>query len=300
MTGGTIQLGGPINAGSLVLTSTSLSAAGSINVGTFFLSDGVWSQVGSGSLPSFNASSFFGMGPDAPFLQAVGGDGVSSPYLLADIYGVMGIGSPGLQGLSFALANDINASGASFDPIAGTFTGTFDGQGHTISNLSIIGSSTSSVGLLSVNAGQIRNLSLTDVSVVALSGDGSQTIGAIAGFNDVGGVISNVRVTVSDISSSDLAGQASVGGVVGVNAGTISGAAVVSGSGSGVISGISGTTAVGGIAGSNLGTISNSYARVGIAFGTIVMSRFAPDFPSTSEGAAGGLVGMNAGTILNS
>lgn len=297
-TGGGVQFGGSVNAGTLLLSGTSLTASGPVTAGTFVLSNGTWTQLGS-VLPAFTVTDFFAISPTATFLRALGGDGITAPYLLTDIYGVMGMGGYALQGQAFALANDVSAGGKSFDPIEGTFTGSFDGQGHTISNLSIMGSSVDSIGLFSINAGQIRNLTLADVSVAALSAGSLQEVGGIAGRNDLNGVISNVKVTVADIASSDFATVASVGGIVGSNLGTISNAAVVAGSGSGLIRGISGTTAVGGLVGANAGTITNAYARVGIAFGGVIGSRFAPDAPTTTGGAAGGLVGVNAGAIAN-
>ncbi|WP_293855565.1 filamentous hemagglutinin N-terminal domain-containing protein [uncultured Alsobacter sp.] len=300
VTGGSVQFGGSVTAGSLVLSGTSLTSSGPISAGTFVLSSGTWSQVGSGGvLPAFTVTDLFALSPSATFLRVLSGDGVSTPYQLGDIYGVMGIGTSGMLGLSFALANDINAGGPRFDPITGTFTGTFDGQGHTISNLTIASSDTGTVGLFGTNAGQIRNLTLADVTVSSL-GSGLQQVGGIAGLNDMGGVISNVKVTVADISSSDLTGEASVGGIVGTNLGTISGAAVVPGSGSGTVRGLAETTAVGGLVGANGGTIVNSYARVGIVFGGATVSRSAPATPTTINGAAGGLVGLNLGSIINS
>ena len=63
-----------------------------------------------------------------------------------------------------------------FMPI-GSFTGVFDGQGHTISGLSISRSETANVGLFSSMQGVVRNLTLTDVSV-----SGHQSVGGLAGL----------------------------------------------------------------------------------------------------------------------
>ena len=63
-------------------------------------------------------------------------------------------------GGAYALGTDINANSTPFTPIGGTFTGTFDGMGHTLSNLPISSSATTNVGLFANNTGTIRNIGL--------------------------------------------------------------------------------------------------------------------------------------------
>src|SRR5215831_16182172 len=84
-----------------------ISATGSVDVGTFTLKNGYWSQVG-GDLLGFAAQDFRLAG--GTFLRAEGGNGTSSsPYKIADIYGLQGIGSPSgyLLNKNFVLANNI-------------------------------------------------------------------------------------------------------------------------------------------------------------------------------------------------
>lgn len=82
---------------------------------------------------------------------------------------------------SYVLTADIDMSGTAFSPI-GTyetpFTGTFDGDGHTISGLTI-DSTENYQGLFGVNEGLIKNVVLDDDCTVK----GNAYVGGIAGEN---------------------------------------------------------------------------------------------------------------------
>ena len=80
------------------------------------------------------------------------------------------------SGYTVKLANDIDMAGQEFTPIAkkGSFSGTFDGDGHTIANLTV--SDTDCAGLVWSNMGMIKNLTMTNVNV-----SGNYKVGAIAG-----------------------------------------------------------------------------------------------------------------------
>ena len=121
-------------------------------------------------------------------------------------------------GGTYALGRDIknvNNSIANFSPIP-NFTGLFDGQNLTVSDVTIDAPSGSkSVGLFDTigPTGIVRNLNLTDVTVNGLN---SQFVGTLAGTN--AGTISNVSVT-----GTMLVDSGSTWGVqVGQNLGTIS------------------------------------------------------------------------------
>ncbi len=79
-------------------------------------------------------------------------------------------------GYTVKLANDIDMAGQEFTPIArkGYFGGTFDGDGHTIANLTV--SDPDCAGLVWSNMGLIKNLTMTNVKV-----SGNFKVGAIAG-----------------------------------------------------------------------------------------------------------------------
>ncbi|MCL9817512.1 choice-of-anchor D domain-containing protein [Natronocalculus amylovorans] len=90
-----------------------------------------------------------------------------------------------------------------FRPIGPTFTGSFDGNGQTISDLVIDGGS--NVGLFSTSEGDIHRLALQDVEIY---GDDNH-VGGIVGSMD-GGSISKSYVT-GEVSSS----RVGVGGLIG-------------------------------------------------------------------------------------
>ena len=149
----------------------------------------------------------------------------------------------------------------------GAFTGAFQGQGNTISNLTMTptDSNANNIGLFALNFGTIQNLHLTNVSVTANPNIGlsGQSVGTLAGQNY--GTINNV--TIEGISS--------------VNGGTIAG------------------VIAGGLVGQNwLQTITQSRANVNVTLGNGLPCNDA----SCSNGInyAGGLVGLNAASITQS
>lgn len=172
-----------------------ITASAALNVGTFDLRSGVWSQIAP-SLPNLSANDFRLSG--GTFIRALAGDGsIGSPFEIADVYGLQGIGSSGMLAKNYLLANDIDASGtrnwnsgAGFTPI-GTifpffgvlpFTGTLDGQSRTIDRLYINSPNPGHVGLFGLvgSAGVVKNLGLTRPSI----GGTGNSVGGIAGTND--------------------------------------------------------------------------------------------------------------------
>ncbi|MGK5065453.1 YDG domain-containing protein [Janthinobacterium sp. LB3P112] len=286
--------------------ASTITATGAVTVdGTFSLDGGNWVQ-NAAALPGFSARNF-SIGSGASFLRVAGGDGVSSPYLLADIFGLQGIASLGL-GNSYRLAGNIDASGTvnwnngqGFVPIGSSgsgFSGVFDGAGFTLSNLKIDRSMApgSAAGLFgTVQGGTLRKLTLSGGSVA-----GTANVGALAG-EVVSGIIDGVN------SSMAVSGQRNVGGLVGSNGGAISlsassGAVTgVNADGGGAIGGLAGWNAsgasittsyatgvvtgaremIGGLVGNNQGALSQSYAT-----GNVSGAR-----------SIGGLVGLNGGSI---
>ncbi|MDQ4628990.1 YDG domain-containing protein [Janthinobacterium lividum] len=307
-TGGNINLNGPLSVakGLTLASGNNISASGTVSVGGDFLLDGGRWVQNSASLPAFSARGF--SIAQGSFLRAAGGDGgSSSPYLIADIHGLQGIGSLGL-GNSYRLAGNIDASGTAnwndsqgFVPIAGSgsgFSGVFDGAGFTLSNLKIDRSlaSGSAAGLFgTVQGGTLRNLTLSGGSVT-----GTANVGALAG-EVVSGNIDGVN------SSMAVSGQRNVGGLVGSNGGAItlsasSGAVTgINADGGGAIGGLAGLNAsgasittsyatgvvtgaremIGGLVGNNQGVLSQSYATGNV----------------TGARSIGGLVGLNGGSI---
>jgi filamentous hemagglutinin family protein len=251
-----------------------------------------------------------------------------------DLQGING----GLSGY-YALGSNIDASptaawnsdGAStptyagFTPIGSSdtpFTGTFDGLGHIINQLTINRPALSSVGLFGNSSGAIRNVGLVNASVAGSKyGDPSSplevAVGGLVGVNS--GTITNSYAT------GNVSGDA-VGGLVGLNAGSINNSystssvtgSSVTGSKYGIGGGLVGVNfgavtnsystgnvsgdAVGGLVGVNIGgdhygigsnnnTISNSYATGSVTGSGVTGSKY---------GVGGGLVGVNIGAITNS
>ncbi len=222
-----------------------------------------------------------------------------------------------LQGLQntlsghYALAGNMDATatsgwnlGAGFVPIGSLstpFTGTFDGLGNSISNLTINTPSNDYVGLFGyAGVGSfIRNVGLVGYSVTGIN-----YVGALAGYN--AGTLTN------DYATGSLVGEGNDGGLVGNNVGTISDS-YTTGS---VTGGALGIQSLGGLAGRNTGTISNSYSTaavtpnglssdivgglVGFNFGGTISNSYATGVVTGGAGVTGGLLGSNGGTVTNS
>lgn len=231
----------------------------------------------------------------------------------------------------YALASNLTAPDTAFTSAligdkasnSSAFYGVLEGMGNNIANLTIDGID-SSIALVGISYGVIRDLSLTNVNITSIRG----YIGAIAGYNY--GKIINVAATGSIIvtnPSNSLGGYSispGVGGLVGINSGVIYGGYANvdvdtnnSSNVGGLVGSNSGTTAViqnsvslgnvtsyqedatnnnaGGFAGSNSGSIFNSGATGNVTVGTNPNSQYA------SFSAVGGFVGTSSGgTIDNS
>ena len=123
------------------------------------------------------------------------------------------------QGWTVKLMNDIDLGGIEWTPIgdyrfsANRFCGTFDGQGHTISNFKITkktdknDSNKSSYGFFGNLEGTVKNLTIDNASVSSYA-----YTGALAGrFNS--GLIENCHVTNSQVENSYWQGGILIGQV---------------------------------------------------------------------------------------
>ena len=182
------------------------------------------------------------------------------------------------RGAYAVLTANIDLNNEPWTPIgpseSGSYTGTFDGQGHTVRNLSITGDFTLAglFGVVSHN-GTIKNLTVAgNVSSsssqckaggivgyasnavikncsnhCSVTGRTTSIIGGIAGFNSSGAIIDCYNVgTISGINYAEA-----IGGIVGSNSGTISNCYNVGT--------VSNDTSVGEIAGHNSDTVENCY-----------------------------------------
>ena len=188
---------------------------------------------------------------------------------------------------TYALGKDLDISSVSnFTPLGNTtpyFTGIFDGQGHTITGLTINDSTGANLGLFSTlgTNGQVRNLNLTNVSVTE-TGSSTTTIGAIAAVNS--GTISNVSVAGTITSGSNLYCG---GGVVGCNSGIVQNASAAINMDA---SAATNTAGVGGLVGiSNTGSAITGSSTSGSV-----------SAPAANAAYVGGLIGFNSATVSNS
>ena len=254
------------------------------------LSFGLAGSGFSGSLTYLNASGNAQSASPGNQSLAINGNGYTLVYSMADLDAIDGISAltgasvttygAGLAG-KYALASNLNAAGANYttgliagggttDTLPTAFSGAFEGLGHTISNLTISGTTNYHVGLLGYSTGAVRNVGLTGGSV-----SGYYNVGGLVGYNS-----GSIVQSYSGISSTNAV--TSVGGLVGINAaqGTI-GQSFATGA-------ASSKTWFGGLAGRNEGVISQSYA-------TGALTGSATGLGDSYYG--GGLVGYNTGTI---
>ena len=173
--------------------------------------------------------------------------------------------------------------------VTGTFTGTFDGGGFTISGLTkplfeVIGAALN----ITIDDVEIDTVEIKDLDLYAATGEGGGITGngALANILEYDGTIDNVSFTGDISGGSGNYGMlpVGIGGLVGVSVGTISNS-YAAGT-------VEGDSYVGGLVGySYVGTISNSYATGDVT---------GNDNDVTGNDNVGGLVGVSVGTISNS
>jgi hypothetical protein len=214
-----------------------------------------------------------------PVVSGTGGSGgtepqpgpgtATNPFLVNNVASLQKVGS-GIDGWTldahYKQTEDIDlASVSNWTPIGG-FTGSYDGNGKIISNLTINTSTDDFQGLFaSINAAMVKNVGLVNCTIVASSAVG---VGGVAGWNQ--GTVQNCYVT------GNVTGYNYVGGVVGWNHGMVQNCYATSD--------VSGNNSVGGVVGGNSGTVQNCYATCNV---------------SGWWGVGGVVGGTNSGTIRN-
>ncbi len=259
--------------------------AGEIQNGT----SEIWQMPPEGGYPVLSV--FAGYTPP----QLRGSGTPDDPYLIANAMelGAVVRYSPSAH---YRLTASLDLSGIRWGTgVIPHFEGTFDGNGHTISHLTIQGRSR--LGLFGqVRSGaQIKNLGVIDVNVVGSShyvgGLVAVNAGAVTGcystgavnsggseqHYDIGGLMgSNAGAVTQCHSTATVSGTSSgAGGLVGGNGGTLTECYST-----GTVSTTGGN--VGGLAGHNVGTVTQCYSKGAV---------------STTGANAGGLVGENGGSL---
>ncbi len=118
---------------------------------------------------------------------------------------------------SFTILRNIDLQGAVLQSPEGTFTGEITGGNFVLSNFTLQAAPNGNVGLFGILQGAVKDLTLTDVTLVA--GENSRFIGSIAAVNE--GTITRSNAT-GTITAQQAGENALCGGAVGKNTGEIS------------------------------------------------------------------------------
>lgn len=188
------------------------------------------------------------------------------------------------SGTTVTLTTDLNLSEVTWTPIGTTvhpFTGTFNGQGHSISNLSANGGSDLAAGLFGVvgSGGMVKDVHITSGTII-ISENPNENFshhGSIAGLNNgtIIGCSNNAIVTGYNYE------HARVGGIAGTNNGNIQNCYNL-----GTVYTSSSNVFIGGIVGYNFGTVQNCFMR-----STVITN--------VSDEAFYPLYGSNSGIVAN-
>ncbi len=212
------------------------------------------------------------------------------------------------------IAPDTDPNDQYFEFQGTPFTGVFDGNGHTISHLTVNGGG--SLGLFGIlmDEAEVRNVRVIDVNIAGSDGvgglvgenlgniatsystgsvSGKDAVGGLAGYNGWNGTI------VASYSSASVNGKSAVGGLVGVNTGSIT-TSYSTGT-------VSGYRYVGGLVGYNESSIRSSYSSGSVSgddyvgglvgrtgAGSSIVASYSSGSISSTGSSVGGLVGYNA------
>lgn len=272
------------------------------------------------------------------FMPYASGSGTAeSPFVIATLDQLQAVSI--FRSSHFVLEGDIDATetetwneGAGFQPIGNPdqpFAGKFDGNGYAISNLYINRPGEEYAGLFGTVTGEIANIRLTDVDIVAnrfiggvtglIMGEDSRITnahvsGTLTGINggqeaiQIGGIAGRLQNGEISRSSAEVAlfGRRQGGGIVGR----------VESGGTVTQSWASGTSSItddlsGGLVGVlNNGTIQDSYSLVDISTlyqvgglvgnagnNSIILRSYAVGALVSTQGSVGGLVGTQSGSL---
>ena len=205
---------------------------------------------------------------------------------------------PALNPYGMNNANDIwgtsNPSGAGFIPVGSSatpFTGQLNGQSHTIDSLYINASSVTDVGLFGYtnSAAQISNVGLTNETITAAD---ASTVGGLVGVNN--GSLQTVETESGSVTATGSTTNTRLGGLVGDNEGTLSNVGSLVNVTDQTTN--SNETDVGGLVGFNGSSLSNSILN---AFYLNTSGSGVSSTGSSPLVYLGGLVGKNSGAITN-
>ena len=199
----------------------------------------------------------------------------------------------------FYLTNDINLGGEVWTPLVG-FAGEFDGRGYKIHNFII--SETQSAGFFTTNSGTIKNLTLSDFAFTVSTKDSNVEFvaGVLVATNE--GIIENCHIENGVLNSSfycvTIPGYSYVGGLVGINNGSICNVTVSAEMNANIMHDVRGGGNAyfyaGGVVGTNNGEIKNATINMDLS-GFLYSIRYG--YPVLY---VGGIASQNFGTIQTS
>ncbi|ATB68950.1 Heme/hemopexin-binding protein [Sulfurospirillum diekertiae] len=284
--------------------------------------------IASGNSSNYHINTQINLSSGDNFLTKLGNDGGEITWsVINDITALQGISLSG----HYALGSNIDASstaswnsGAGFVPIGNSypsFSGSFDGLGHTIDALTINLPGTDFVGLFGYidGASVIKNIGLTNVNITGKSYSGglvgfsygtitnAYATGNVNGTDHLGGLIGMNRMgAITNVyATGNVNGTDHLGGLIGTNdSGSITNAYATGN--------VSGTDYLGGLVGTNDGgTITNAYATGNVsganylgglvgANNNFVMMMFTRSGTITNTYATGNMIGIgtNIGGIV--
>lgn len=213
--------------------------------------------------------------------------------------------------INCTLTADIDLTGKEWTPIGNNinyvytgYTGTFDGQGHTISGLTI-NQARKAVGFLGCidKGGTVKNVNLKDVNI-----SGKEEVGGIAGSN-LG------TITGCSVEGGSITANVNTGGIVGrslsyVNEshsyiiGCSSSASVQGESGVGGVSGgtesaiITACYSIGNVVATRTSYAANAGGIVGNSTRSTITACYHASGTITGQGNIGGAIGQNTGGVL--
>ena len=160
-------------------------------------------------------------------------------------------------------------TGADWQPIGSNtkrFSGIFEGNGYTISKLTINKPNANNLGFFGSTASEAK---INNIGLLGIDIQGESRVGGLAGSNR--GSVTNSYATGAVTGTGD-----NVGGLVGLNNGDVTNSYATGA--------VTGNNQIGGLVGSNRDSVTNSYATGAV----------------TGIGGIGGLVGFNRGSVTNS
>lgn len=166
---------------------------------------------------------------------------------------------------------DTNKEWKPIGTFAKPYTGTFDGNGKTISNISINAADCGGLFGYIGNNGTVKDLNVKDINITG--GNSAAYVGVIAGCND-GGTIAGCTVETAKITADDGV----IGGIVGQN---LNDSTMMACSFQG---NINSDWITGGVVGQNYGTVISCWASC--------------VFEDTFSGDVGGVAGHNYNSIV--